>query len=166
MSSFHVRPRFRQVIDMPIEEVQGKLVSQIDEENDRCAVKAFPGFVRLRIPEEEQHFWSPRLTLSLDPEEEGKTAINGIYGPNANVWALFLYSYFIVGFLGMISGVLAISQWFIGSDPWAFWLLGGALAGLTALYITAQMGQKLGAMQTFQLHQAYEAAIGKHAQIR
>ena len=70
-----------------------------------------------------------------------------------------------MGFLGMISGVLAISQWVIEIDPWAAWPFGAALAGLIALYIVAQMGQKLGAMQTFQLHQAYEAAIGKHTEI-
>tara|TARA_R110002096_G_scaffold123315_19_gene266919 strand:+ start:445 stop:945 length:501 start_codon:yes stop_codon:yes gene_type:complete len=166
MSSFRVRPRFRQVINLAPEAVQQRIVNQIDEDKDRCDVKTFPGFVRLRIPEEQRHFWSPRLTLSLNPEDEGKTSICGVYGPNANVWALFLYGYFIIGFLGMISGVLAISQWVIEVEPWAVWPFGAAMAGLIALYVVAQMGQKLGAMQTFQLHQAYEAAIGKHAEIR
>jgi hypothetical protein len=33
------------------------------------------------------------------------------------------------------------------------------------LYISAQLGQKLGAWQTFQLHQAYQTAIGRPAEI-
>ena len=33
------------------------------------------------------------------------------------------------------------------------------------LYLAAQLGQKLGAWQTFQLHQAYQAAIGRPTEI-
>jgi hypothetical protein len=34
------------------------------------------------------------------------------------------------------------------------------------LYVGAQLGQKLGAWQTFQLHQAYQTAVGRPAEIR
>ena len=41
---------------------------------------------------------------------------------------------------------------------WIFW----TLAGLAViLYLSAQMGQKLAAQQTFTLHQAYERATGQ-----
>jgi hypothetical protein len=33
------------------------------------------------------------------------------------------------------------------------------------LYLGAQLGQKLGAWQTFQLHQAYQTAIGRPTEI-
>ena len=33
------------------------------------------------------------------------------------------------------------------------------------LYLGSQLGQKLGAWQTFQLHQAYETAVGRPAEI-
>ena len=39
------------------------------------------------------------------------------------------------------------------------------VAGAIGLYISAQFGQKLGAIQTFRLHQIYEAAIGRTADI-
>jgi hypothetical protein len=49
----------------------------------------------------------------------------------------------------------------IDDEPWAFYVTGSmaVIAGL--LYLAAQLGQKLGAWQTFQLHQAYQAAIGR-----
>ncbi len=166
MSSFRVRPRFSQTVDMNIDAAQKQLVDHITTQTERCTAKVFPGFVSLHIPEEEQHFWSPRLNLSLYKEGENKTQICGVYGPRTNVWAFFLYAYLFVGFLALISGVFAISQWAIGTEPKALWFFVPAFAGVLGLYISAQMGQKIGAQQTFQLHQVYEAAIGKHADIR
>lgn len=166
MSSFHIRPRFHQVVESPPETFRERLVTQLRQEEDRFEIKSFPDFVCLRIHERERHFWSPRLNLSLEPGEEGKTIIHGIYGPNANVWSLMLFSYLIVGFLGIIAGVIAVSQWMIDSgQTWGLWLLGIAVAGLVALYLIAQVGQKLGAQQTFLLHQTYEAAVGRRVEI-
>ncbi len=161
MSSFNIRPRFRQVLEISPQELQDRIVSFVENENCRCDVKSFPGFLCLRIPEEDQHFWSPRLHLHMEETEEGKTLIRGIYGPNANVWSLFLYGYIIIGFLGFITGVFAFSQLMIGYHPWGFWIFGTVIACAIALYLIAQTGQKLGAQQTFLLHRIYEDSIGQ-----
>ncbi len=166
MSSFHIRPRFHQEVESNPETFRDQLVSRLRQQGDRFEIKSFPDFVCLRIHERDRHFWSPRLNLSLEPGEEGKTVVHGIYGPNANVWSLMLFSYLIVGFLGIIAGVIAFSHWMIGSgQTWGYWLLGIAVAGLLSLYLVAQVGQKLGAQQTFLLHQTYEAAVGKPVDI-
>ncbi len=166
MSSFHIRPRFTQTVAMNEAAVREQIVSRVGREPDRFEIKNFPDFICLRIHPGDRHFWSPRLNLSLEQVEEGKTVIQGIYGPNANVWSLFLFSYLILGFLGFIAGVIGLSQWMIGTDPWGFWALGGAVGGIAILYLVAQFGQKLGVRQTFLLHQAYESAIGEPAEIR
>tara|TARA_R110002096_G_scaffold29509_4_gene88912 strand:+ start:2862 stop:3362 length:501 start_codon:yes stop_codon:yes gene_type:complete len=160
MSSFKIRLQFRQVVALKPDEVEEQIQTSIAEQSDRCELKRFSGFLCLRIPEQDQHFWSPRLHLNLESTGEGETLIRGVYGPNANVWALFLYGYIIVGFLGFVSGIFAFCQWSIGSRPWGFWIFGGFLAAALALYAIAQIGQKLGAQQTFLLHQVYESAIG------
>ena len=165
MSSFRVRPRFRQVIPLDLETTQQKIVDHITPEQNRCEVKNFPGYLCLRIPEQDRHFWSPRLTLSLESSEDGKTVIEGIYGPNANVWSLFLYGYLIVGTLAVFSGCIGLVQAMIGHTPWGLWVFGLMLAAAAGLYVIAQFGQKLGAWQTFLLHQAYESAIGYSAEI-
>ncbi len=151
---------------MDPETVRETIVERLSHETDRFEIKNFTDFVCLRIHEKDRHFWSPRLNLSLESAEEpGKTIIHGIYGPNANVWSLMLFSYLIVGFLGIIAGVIAFSQWVIGTGTWGFWLLGVAGAILVALYLVAQVGQKLGAQQTFVIHQAYESAIGQPVEV-
>ena len=166
MSSFRVRPRFSHIIDLNPDETQSKILEEISPGTHRCEVKSFPGYLCLRIPEEQRHFWSPRLTLSLDPSGEGKTCIEGVYGPNANVWSLFLYGYLISGSIALFSGCLGLAQVMIDQRAWGLWIFWPSLVVIIALYFTAQFGQKLGAAQTFQLHQAYENTIGKSVEIR
>jgi len=161
MSSFHVRPRFEQIVALAPETLREKIARHATKTASRCDVKSFPGYLSLRILEEDEHFWSPQLNLSLDPVEEGKTQVTGIYGPNTNVWSLFLYGYLTTGCLALVGTVLGVSQWALGHPPWAFVLLVFALAGVAGLYLFAQTGQKVGAQQTFHLHQVYEDAVGE-----
>jgi hypothetical protein len=97
MSSFRIRPRFSQIVDLDPEATRQRIVSGIDAETSHCEVKSFPGYVTLIIPAKDHHFWSPQLSLNLEATGEGKTVIHGIYGPNTNVWALFLYGYLLEG---------------------------------------------------------------------
>lgn len=160
MSSFRIRPHFRHVLGLDAESARERIVSRVSEQADRCEVRSFPGYVNLRVPEAEQRFWSPQLNLSLEADEAGRTVIQGTYGPNTNLWAIFLYGYLTVGVLGAVGTVLGLCQWMIDARPWGFWLLGGSLAVSTFLYLLAQTGQKLGVQQTFQLHQVVESALG------
>ena len=62
-------------------------------------------------------------------------------------------------------GVFGFAQCLIGQRPWALWIFGAMLAAGIGLYVIAQFGQKLGALQTFRLHQIYEAAMGRTVEI-
>lgn len=166
MSSFHLRPRFETIVEMDPESWRTSIVQRLEENEDPFEIRSFSGFVTLRIHERDRHFWSPRLNLMFEETEPGTTRIQGFYGPNANVWSLFLFSYLIVGMLAFIAGIFTISQFMIDTSPWGAWPLGISLILLVILYAVAQFGQKLGAQQTFRLHQAFETAFGKTVQIR
>ncbi len=166
MSSFRVRPRFVQRVPLSPAEIEERLAAKIAERCRDCELKRFPGYLTLRIPEAEQHFWSPQLTLSLDPDEKEGTTISGIYGPRTNVWSMFLYGYLIVGTLSTFTGIFGIAQWVVGIKPWGLALFALFMALALALYLLAQFGQKLGARQTYTLHLAYESAIGASVEIR
>ena len=153
-------------MDLPPEEIQAKIVREVQRTAGCCEIKNFPGYLCLRIPEEERHFWSPRLTLSIDSGEDGKTQLSGIYGPNANVWSIFVYGYLLIGSIGLFSGILGGVQWRIETPAWGLWIFFSMVALAAGLYVFAQFGQKLGAAQTFQLHQIYESAMGRRVEIR
>ena len=165
MSSFRVRPRFTQVLDWGLEESQDRIARAVESSGGRVVLKRFPGYLTLRIPEQHQQFWSPQLTLSLEQQADGSTIVVGIYGPNTNVWSLYLYGYLLVGSVGLFAVILGFCQRVLGEQPWGLWAAGTMLALAAGLYIIAQFGQKLAAWQTFQLHQVYEAAVGKPAQV-
>lgn len=167
MSSFRIRPVFSQVVELVPDEVRERIVWAVERDGGGSfEVKNFPNFVCLRIREADRHFWSPRLNLSLEETADGHTRIEGTYGPNANVWGLFLYGYLLIGSLGTFAGVFGFAQWMIGMRPWGLWILGGLGFLAAALYVTAQFGQKLGARQMFAIHQAYESAIGTLVEIQ
>ena len=165
LSSLHIRPRFFHKVELGMDETRDRLLRALAEQSPGIEVKSFPGYICLHIVEKDTHFWSPRLALSLEAAGEHTTLIKGTYGPDANVWSFFLYAYLIVGMVGIFSGILGFAQKAIDASPWGLWVFGGALLAAAFLYLFAQFGQKLGAWQTFQLHQAYQNALGEPSEV-
>jgi len=166
VSSFGIRPHFSQTLELGPEDARARIVAEVRKEDEHFEVKSFPGFICVRIPEDERHFWSPRLNLSLESTDDGHTRVEGIYGPNANVWSLFLYGYLITGSFAIFGGSIGFAQWSLGKTSWGLWIFWAALGVALALYVLAQFGQKIGAQQTFRLHQLYEAAMGRTVELR
>jgi hypothetical protein len=123
-----------------------------------------PGHVVIRINQEDRHFWSPQLSLTIDENEDG-TQIRGLYGPAPNVWTIFLLSYLAIAVLALFALFLGLSYWMLDQDIkilWALPLLGSAAV---IVYLIAQFGQKIGAEQTFRLHQFIESTLGREMHI-
>jgi hypothetical protein len=161
LSSFRVRPRFEQIVAASPDAAHAVLVRGLAEHDPSLVVKPFPGFIGIHLPDTERRSWSPRLFLSVDATSEGGTRIEGIYGPEIEIWSVFLYGYLATGLLGIFSGILGTCQHLLGQTPWGLWVCGAMAAGALALYLVAQLGQKLGAWQTIKLHQAYTAAASE-----
>jgi hypothetical protein len=165
MSSFRLRPRFSHVIDADVEAARESIVTSAKRHADRCTVKSFPGYVSLHIVDKDTHYWSPRLSLSLEPESGNKTRVTGTYGPSTDVWSAFWYGYMLVGSMGGFSGLLGACQLWLNMRPWGLWIATVMLVIAIAMYLLAQFGQKIGARQTFLLHQIYEEAAGQAVDI-
>lgn len=159
MSSLKVRPRFTQILEGDVETVRARLTGAID--TTRCELKSFPGYLSLFVPEAERHLGSPRLNLSLEAEGEGHTRIEGVYGPNANLWSAFLYAWLLIGTAGLFSGILGACQASLDMTPWGLWIFAVMAAAGITLYFLARLGRQLGEPQTLQLHHLYETAAGR-----
>ena len=157
-SSFRIRPRFEHLVDTAPNVTNDHLLGAFRAEGPGFEVKAFPGFIGLHICEDDRHRWSPRLHLGLETAPDGGTRISGVYGPEHEIWALFLWGYLVCGLLGVFSGIFGFAQLFLDQLAWGLWIAGSMVVVACLLYLFAQMGQKLGAWQTLQLHQAYERA--------
>jgi hypothetical protein len=160
LSSFRVRPRFDQTLAAAPAVVRAGLVRGLADQAPTLEVKSGDGYIGVHFPDAVRRYWSPRLYLNLDATPEGGTRIVGVYGPEIEIWSIFLYGYLGSGMLGIFSGILGFSQWWLGQLAWGLWVCGSMAVVALLLYLFAQLGQKLGAHQTYQLHQAYTAAAG------
>lgn len=167
MSSLHIRPRFKDTYNLKPEEVVELVRKHLAEMECGCSAKILPDFIVLNIRKQDQHFWSPQLSLSFELDEDGeRTVIRGLYGPNPTVWAFFTYGYAALGILATFIGMYGFSQYSLGQEAYILWSLPVlAVVGLV-LYVVAQFGQKIGAEQMFTLHHFFEDAIGHRIHVK
>lgn len=166
MSDIGLRPTFIDSLPMKPEDVRELLTTRIRDTCADCDCKSFSGYLALRIPENQRRFYSPRLLLSLEPDELEGTRITGTFGPNANMWSAFLYAYLVISSIALFSGILGFCQWKIEITPWGFWIFTPAVIGLILLYLAARIGRTLGEAQTLQLRTIYQSASGHTVDIR
>ena len=164
MTSVRIRPRFRLHSSESIANIQQNIHDKLKVDGSPCIGVIVPGFITLKIPTLERHFWSPQLTLTLEKEDD-KTLIRGLYGPNPTVWAIFTMGYGATGILALFAAVLGLSQLTLKSSPWGLWILPGLVVVAAILYFASQTGQKLGVEQTFTIHHFLEESLGEKIHI-
>ncbi|QSE96497.1 hypothetical protein [Fulvivirga lutea] len=154
MSSFRIRPRFKHQIPLKKEALEKRIIEQL-KEHKQFSSHYLPGHIYIKFNTALQHFWSPQLHLSFD-EEEGKTIVRGLYGPNPTVWAIFFFSYLILGLVACFVSIWGFSVWSLGKGAEILWAL--PVIGIIALimYVASQFGQKMAAQQMFDIHHFYE----------
>ncbi len=166
MTSFRLRPRFKHESLSSPETIVQQVAEALQKADAPCAGTTLPGFVVLNILPNQQHFWSPQLSLSIEKDEEsGRTHIRGLYGPNPTIWAIIAFGYGALAVLFFFISIIGFSALTLGNEAPILWVLPLLVGLAVALYFVAQVGQKLGVEQTFMLHQFYEEVIGKKVHI-
>ena len=162
MSSIHVRPRFKAKYKMKPEEVVEGVQNYLAKLDCGCSANVLPNFIVMNICAQNQHFWSPQLSISFEPDEEDPsfTIIRGLYGPNPTVWAFFTYGYAALALIGTFVGMYGLSLYSLDKDAAILWVIPVLVVLALVLYIIAQFGQKIGAEQMFTLHHFFEESIG------
>lgn len=166
MTSFRLRPRFQIQTEEPEDSVVSKLRSKLESENHPFDEVVIPDHYILKVKSADQHYWSPQLNLKFTREEGDDTLlISGRYEPHPNVWTLFMILYLAIGVLALFIAVLGFSRMSLGLAAPILWILPVLAALAIFLYVLTQLGQKLGAEQTFDLHHFLEEAIGRDIHI-
>ena len=97
-----IRPRFKKQSTDSIEVLLTDLQSLFDTKQNEIEGSIVHHHATVKIPHDQLHFWSPQLSLSFEASE-GKTLIRGLYGPNPNVWLLFMFLFFFMGFVALLA---------------------------------------------------------------
>ncbi|MDC1068271.1 hypothetical protein OAQ99_03825 [Candidatus Kapabacteria bacterium] len=165
MSSFRIRPRFNLVSDLPVREIEQVFLNLINMNEHGLNGIVSKNFITIKINENDNHFWSPRLGIMLEEIEGNKTKLLGLYGPNPSVWALFTYSYGAILISIFFITLFGLSMYSLGEGlNLLWWNLPLILLGLV-LYIIAQFGQKIGADQMYKLHHFFEEVVKSEVKI-
>jgi hypothetical protein len=105
----------------------------------------------LWIPPDQEHFWSPVLTLSLDEDEEGRWSMHGRFGPRGSVWTMFMAIYGLIAIAGTAALMWGVSQWMLDRPPWMLIGAPAAAALFGFVYGAVFIGQGLGSEQMYTL---------------
>lgn len=136
-------PRFK--LESPEDKVKIMKLIKAAGENDKTidVIQQQSRFLRITVPQEEQHYWSPLLKISCDDNEiDGKTVIRGHIGPNESVWGIFFLTYAAIAVIGFFGGIWAYAQWLFERNPYYFLIIPICLVILSTMFLTSKYGQK------------------------
>lgn len=153
-----IRPRIYVETDLSVQEINLRIKDYLNKGECRCGGESTEGYATFWPPENEQHFWSPQLTITLDTEES-LTKVRGLYGPKPSVWTMFVFFYAVIAFAILIVSMIGLSFWSLGQPATVLWFVPILTLVFLSLYLVAYSGQKLGHRQMTNLHRALEHCL-------
>jgi len=144
--------------ESPIE-VLKKIRDKLSDKNVIVRGQIAQEHVFIRIPEEDQHYWSPELHVWVR-EQDGETIIYGVMGPKPKIWTMFMFLYIAVLTSGFFGSSYGIIQMMLGMDAPFLMSIPLGILGLVFVYGAAQYGQYRGKEQMMVLKQFLDETIG------
>lgn len=158
MISLRMRPAFERHLSCSPNAAVEALQTHVEQSDDGYHGAFYDKHVVINVPDDEAWFWSPQLSLDLQPENGG-THLRGVYGPRPSVWTMFMAMYALAAFAAFLGGVVGGTQWSLGMDaPWLWSIPAGIVLALTT-YALALVGQWLSRDQLDALYEYTEQAL-------
>lgn len=99
--------------------------------------------VVITLPEAQRQFWSPWLTIEIEPVGAGAHVL-AKFSPHPSVWTGFMFGYLALGLVAAVAATIGASALALGSaQSWAWWFAGGAALAMLGMWIASQIGQRL-----------------------
>ncbi len=153
-----IRPQFTIETTVPVDTILEVLGKELNRPNARFTGTIANNYAIINIPEQESHFWSPRLTLDFS-QNDNVTRIVGLFGPRPVVWMLFMGFYIAAIFLMFVGIMWGGAQWSLGMSPTGLWFAAIGAVIFIAAYIAALIGQKLSEAQMHDLQTFLETVV-------
>lgn len=103
-----LRPRFNLELNKNYDTILNSF------EESKCKefiIKCVGEHIFIKIPKEEEHFWSPQLHIEIDEIDEFTSKLHGFFGPKPTVWTFFMFLHFSIGAIFIFSAIGAYSNW-------------------------------------------------------
>ncbi len=161
MSQIRIRPRFKIWVNATLAEVQQHIERDLKKPESQCNGIFTHGHFYIKLPTQEQHFWSPQLNISLEPADGG-TVVRGLYGPNPTLWVFFALCYGALGILILFISVIGLSNWSLGIDASILWIVPILSIIALGIYIFNVMGRNVAAKQMLVLQHFLERNLERY----
>ncbi|WP_205649742.1 GTP-binding protein [Aequorivita ciconiae] len=139
-----LRPRFQMDLKMSCDQLIARFKEEKKKES-KFHISCLDDHIFLRLPKEEQLFWSPQLHLELSETSENQCSINGFFGPNPTVWTMFIFFHVVVGTLFIADVIWWYSNSSLGnSTALQIGIAIGLVLAWILLYIAGTIGKKKG----------------------
>jgi len=158
MQSARLRPRSRYITDLPKQEILKRIDERLKERKYTLTGIVVQEHAFIRIPEKDQHYWSPEMHVWAR-EEENKTIVYGIIGPKPKIWTMFIFFYTVILVSTFFGSSYGIIQLILGIKADFIWSIPIGLMALTLVYGAAYFGQHKGKEQMLQLQNFLDATI-------
>jgi hypothetical protein len=103
----------------------------------------------LTVPANARHFWSPWLTIEVEPRAPTSARVSAMFSPHPSVWTGYLFGYLALAVVLLFSLIYAaaIAMSGDGGAPWSLWIGGGAIVAMLGMWYASVVGQRLARAQ-------------------
>ena len=108
--SIALRPKFEVESKNSVAEILEKAKQLKTELKADYQIKIIDEHLYFYFSKEKRKYYSPFLHLELE-ENQGKTTIKGLFGPEQLFWTLFMFLHFIVAGLFLVFSMMAYTHW-------------------------------------------------------
>lgn len=148
-----LRPRFKLELNRCNQDAL-KAFEIAKTEQSKFIITRIDDHVFIKIPRDEQHFWSPQLHLEIIEDTKSKSTLFGLFGPSPTVWTMFMFFHFIVAGLFIGFGIWTYTNWSLGND-YAILLFVTIMMIILwfVLYFGGRIGKASGRPEMISLHE-------------
>ena len=147
-----LRPRFQMELDIRCTDVLERFAFAKIEQS-RFKISCIDHHIFIRLPREEQLFWSPQLHLEISESSENTCTLHGFFGPNPTVWTMFIFFHVVVGTLFLADMIWLYSNFSLNNSiSIQIGIAIGLVATWMLLYVAGSIGKKKGKPGMKELH--------------
>jgi hypothetical protein len=117
----------------------------------------------LTVPADARHFWSPWLTIEVEPREPTTARVSAMFSPHPSVWTGYLFGYLALAVVLLFSLIYAAAVVMSGDGgaPWSLWIGGGAVIAMIGMWYASVVGQRLAGAQMDAIHAALAQVLAR-----
>jgi hypothetical protein len=158
MNPVQIRPRFKMVVPESPAILLRQFMDRLGDPKSDCRGSVVQHHVLLRLPQADQHYWTPNLSLELEEHPDG-TLVRGLFGPRPAVWTLFMFIYSAIGFFTLMGTIYGLSQWMLKMPPSGLYALPAGIVLMSSIYLVSRAGQRLSRQQMHRLYRFFLETI-------